>query len=85
MKALRKVLCALDLHRWGQVQDNLACILDNDNCERLLYEDRSWAESWPNYPYQRCEICQARRDLPKTYGETRRDLPKARAQVRRAP
>lgn len=80
MRVLRKILCALDLHRWGLAQDNFARIPNEDDCARLLYEDRSWAESWPNYPYRRCEICGARQNLPKTYGPTPRELARARIQ-----
>lgn len=81
MKALRKILCVIGRHRWGPIEDYFAPIPSEADCARLLYGGRSWANAWPNYPYQRCEICAARKDLPKTYGEMRRDLPKAHAQT----
>lgn len=64
MKRLaRRILCVIGLHRWGPQQDNFPLIPSEEDCGRLLYGDRAW----PNYPYQRCAHCEARRDLGKTY------------------
>ena len=64
MKRLAQwILCTVGLHRWGPQKDSLPLVPSEDDCARLLYGDGAW----PNYPYQRCTRCEARRNLPKTY------------------
>jgi hypothetical protein len=60
---MRRILCVIGLHRWGPQEDNLPLVPNAADCGRWYYGGKGW----PNYPYQRCTRCEARKDLPKTY------------------
>jgi hypothetical protein len=63
----KKILCLIGLHSWGSPQDDFPWIPSEADCARILHD-----RTWPNYPYQRCAHCAARRSLPKTYVPMRR-------------